>query len=66
MDYELTDDGTLDTVIRVSAEGQTFDLRYSDTSAYRDDSGMLDVDRFWHDVASADAELELGCWMKGD
>jgi hypothetical protein len=41
-DVTLGDDGTLDTVIYCGDE----DLRYSDTSSYRDDDGALDLDAF--------------------
>ncbi len=43
-DVQLVDDGTLDTVIRVCGEE---DYRFSDTSAYRDDDGALDLEEFW-------------------
>lgn len=46
---ELDDDGTLDTVIRVTMRLQpqiTEEVRYSDTSHLRDDSGALTLEGF--------------------
>lgn len=41
----LADDGTLDTVLTIGDE----EFRFSDTSAYRDDDGALDLDAVLED-----------------
>ena len=57
-EFELVDDGTLDTVvsIRNTDTDVTHEYRYLDTSAYRDEDGYLYFDQFvrdyvWDDIS---------------
>ena len=68
-DYQLIDDGTLDTVIRVTCSncGETWEERVSQDTAsqYRDDSGELVnfvglVDDFLDDVLCPNCEDVFG------
>ncbi len=61
--YELVDDGTSDTVIRVTCIAST-EMRFSQETAveYRDDeTGELDFDRFIAEVVDPAAEEHDGC-----
>ena len=46
-EFQLCDDGTLDTVIMFRGA----EFRFSDTSSYRDQTGLLDMQRFLADHA---------------
>ena len=48
-EFQLADDGTLDTVIIFRGA----EFRFSDTSLYRDQTGMLDMERFMDDHADS-------------
>lgn len=56
LDYELIDDGTIDTVVEVRCMdcGRTWTERFSDTFDYRDEDGDLDL------AALMDNE-DIGC-----
>jgi len=54
-DVELADDGTLDTVLTIGDE----QFRFSDTEAYRDDDGTLDLDAMLDDVFDEMADTML-------
>ena len=49
--FVLVDDGTLDTVLSCVLCGA--ELRFLDTSDYRDEDGTLDVDQFVTDMFEA-------------
>ena len=57
---QLGDDGSLDTIIihwRQTKPGhhkEPVEYRYSDTSEYRDNDGLLDFDRFIAEVVKPD------------
>lgn len=60
-DFDLLDDGTMDTVVEVMDcdTGQIRMYRYSDTSEYRDpDSGSLNFDRFVGEVVLPNADAD--------
>ncbi len=54
LEFSLSDDGTINTVISVYCPScdRYWDIRFSDTSAYRDEYGGLDWDTFVDDMLS--------------
>lgn len=55
LEFDLIDDGTLDTVISVHCNDcdRVWEERFGDTSDYRDsDTGVLDFDAFLNGYAS--------------
>ena len=58
-DLMLIDDGTLDTVVMLP-DGTEW--RYSDTSAYREDSGVLDFEAWVEDVVLPDMDADPDLW----
>lgn len=62
-DVRLLDDGTLNTVIEVSAERwddvQTYHYSQEAATAYRDEDGCLDLQAFANDVVIPDIEAEM-------
>ena len=58
-DLTLLDDGTMDTVVELP-DGTEW--RYSDTSDYRDDAGVLDFDTWAHDVVLPEMDADPYLW----
>ena len=65
VEWSLSDDGTMDTVISVNCRwcGESFDVRYDCEMAadYRDESGALDCEAFQDDVIYAEDHMGSHC-----
>jgi hypothetical protein len=60
-DFTLLDDGTLDTVVLLPT-GEEW--RYSDTSYYRNDDGMLRFEEWINDEVIPDLEADPDAWIE--
>ncbi len=62
LEYDLTDDGTMDTVVivRCTECGASWDERITDTSDYRDEDGELNLVALMEDTDIECLQCECG------